>query len=118
MKDETIQKAREEAFLAQFIAFVESEASRIDEERHGLRRRDGGRKLSCMIFMRQFLTAHDREKAGEVMRRLGALKKPSLTKPARAGIIGTMAINFEYNQALADALSILKDVYQIDTSNN
>lgn len=35
------------------------------------------------------------------------MKKPSLTKPARRGVIGTMAINYEYNQALTDLLHYL-----------
>lgn len=35
-------------------------------------------------------------------------RKPSLTKPAREGIIGTMAINYEYNQALDDILQELE----------
>ena len=32
-------------------------------------------------------------------------KKPTLTDPARPGVIGTMAINYDYNKALSDMAS-------------
>lgn len=42
-----------EALLSIFVSFVEEEARRIDEERHGLRRRDGGRVMQSSIFLTQ-----------------------------------------------------------------
>ncbi len=49
------EQAVEERRLATFIEFVESEAKRIDEENKGAHRRDGGRKMACLLFMRSFL---------------------------------------------------------------
>lgn len=37
------------------------------------------------------------------------MKKPTLTKPVREGVIGTMSINCEYNQALSDLIAKLRD---------
>ena len=51
------EKARHEAQLAVFIDFVDDEAKRIDEERRGAIRRDGGRIMACSIFLKQFLDA-------------------------------------------------------------
>lgn len=50
------EESRFEAVLAIFIDFVEEEARRIDEERRGARRRDGGRMVQCSIFLRQLLS--------------------------------------------------------------
>lgn len=42
-------------YLSVFIDFVEGESKRIDEERRGLNRKDGGRKMQCSIFLTQFI---------------------------------------------------------------
>ncbi len=38
----------------------------------------------------------------DMLGEIDSMKKPELTKPAREGIIGAMAINFQYNEALSD----------------
>ena len=42
-------------YLAQFISFVEEESKRIDEEKKGAHRRDGGRGMTCAIFLKELL---------------------------------------------------------------
>lgn len=55
IKDES-GKSRFEALLANFIYFVEDETKRIEEEKKGAYRRDGGRKMTCTIFLQQLLS--------------------------------------------------------------
>jgi len=42
---------QDETLVSIFIEFIEAQARRIDEERHGAYRRDGGRKIACEFFL-------------------------------------------------------------------
>lgn len=50
-----VERNEFESKLAVFVGFVEEEAARIDEEKRGLRRRDGSRKMQCALFLKQLL---------------------------------------------------------------
>ncbi len=61
------KKDRREAMLAVFVEFVEQEAHRIDEERRGAYRRDGGRIMRSSIFLDQFLSTTKQETQRELL---------------------------------------------------
>lgn len=44
----------------------------------------------------------------EVEGEIEGMKKPSLTKSPKHGVIGTLAINYEWNEAIKAVLQILK----------
>ena len=60
-------------------------------------------------YLTQALTQAHQVGIDEAVEIVETLKKPALTKPVRKGVIGTMAINIEYNQALDDTIKALQD---------
>jgi len=40
------------------------------------------------------------------------MKKPSLTTPSRKGIIGSRAINYDYNQAISESEASIKSLIE------
>lgn len=65
--DPTDQKFR--ALLAKLVCFVEEETSRIDEERRGAHRRDGGRIMTCSAFLNEITSAYRTELEKKVKER-------------------------------------------------
>ena len=59
-----------------------------------------GRKEACAVCIE--------ETKGKVLEKAEKMRKPTLTKPAREGMIGTMAINHDYNKALSDLTEVIK----------
>lgn len=53
--EEMTEHSKFASYLAQFLSFVEDEANRIDEERRGAYRRDGGRKMQSALYLKQLI---------------------------------------------------------------
>lgn len=105
--EEQLFKAR----LARFVEFVEKEASRIDEERRGLHRRDGGRVLSCTIFLSELerFLLKDFVSITTLRKKIEGMKKNTKTEFEVGSEMSTPRIIRDngYNQALDDILALL-----------
>lgn len=102
------RKAERETLLAKFVDFVESKAIRIDEERRGARRRDGGRKVSCSIFLDQLLDNAERSTRGVYANQILDLAKeiPEEWKNTKGITIpAPLMARIEYNRGVSDAFN-------------
>jgi hypothetical protein len=108
--EEMTEKHRFESYLAVFIDFLEKEAKRIDEERRGARRRDGGRVITSSIFLKQFITTLLISKENEMIERLENKRALTVFDNMDTRYGETRGEVRKYKEGLQDAQTIIKDV--------
>lgn len=102
------------SYLAVFIDFVEEESKRIDEERCGLHRKDGGRKLQCSIFLTRFIKQLLQKQREQMVEEIEKNKKDiEIIKNAPFNPALVIQKNIEqsnregYNEALSDIINLI-----------
>ncbi len=118
--EDMAEKNRFQQYLAIFIDFIEKESTRIDEERLGAYRRDGGRKMTSIVFLKDFLSkveafAHseERQRIEKWVNNLKSIKiknRMKLSKNDRylADTIDTL-VNDTKDSIIDDLLAILNE---------
>lgn len=111
MPNKDVKESWEERFDEEFVEKVRNIHGRIayEELKYG--------EQTAVDELRDFIRQELQSERERIIQVAEGMKKPSLTKPAREGVIGTMAINSEYNLALSDLLTKLQAQKELIENN-
>lgn len=101
-------KQRFVAQLSQFVAFIEDEIKRSEEEKQGLRRKDGGRFIASSSFLKHF-TAHILSSQKEDLVRKMLLRNYNITESDLTYRYEESIRKKCYNDGIQDCIDIVKN---------